>query len=454
VSVVLLVLTCIVTGVAVRLLRRLPRLVFIASLIGAGWLGGLVAVASGEPGSFLGRTFALDPGARAFLWIVVGAASALALFAPLTFERVGDAPSSAVANSQGAFFFWSLAPFVVAVVIDSFPLAVFAWAMGLIVLMLSAQPQSEGRVGGAAQFLLLIVIASASLLLANRFFDLYPLTPENLDLIRNAVIFLALGFGLLLSVAPLHIWLGPLTDELSPLGVAFLVGVAQSIGVWLLLQQMSDVTWLVTKSQLLNVLLFGGLLTAPLGALLALAERRDARLVTYLSLLPLGHALVGLGLGTRLAWAGAWLAVVNRGWGVALVAGGMSFTRHHPERRWQIIGASAMLLGGLALAGVPPMLDFAANYSIYHDLGGVNQVALAVLIASNAFGVLAILRVVWRIVAERAQAEETNEEFKIIPYFCTVVVIVLLAVMVGAGIFPQLVSAPLLETLGKASYLK
>ncbi|MCI0477257.1 MAG: hypothetical protein L0Y55_13495, partial [Anaerolineales bacterium] len=351
-----IIVACLVTGGAVRLLRRWSRLGFVATLGGIGVIGGLVLIAPSQSDYFLGRTFTLDAGARAFLGITLGAASALALFAPLAFERAGDAPASVVANSQGAFFFWSLAPLVVAMTLDSFPLAVFAWALGLIVLMLSARPQSEGRVGGAAQFLSLIVIASACLLLANRFFDLYPLTPENLDLIRDAVIFLALGFGLLLAIAPLHSWLGPLADELSPVGLAFLVGVAQPIGVWLLLQQMSDVTWLVTRSTLLNVLLFGGALTAPLGALLVLSERRDARWLAYLALIPLGHTLVGLGLGTRLALAGALLALVNRAWGIALVAGGMSFARHHPERHWRIVGASAILLGGLALAGVAPLL--------------------------------------------------------------------------------------------------
>ena len=454
-SSVLIVSGCAVIGIAVRLLRRVPRLAFAVSLLGAGVLAAFLATAPSAPVYFFGRTLTLDPSTRAFLWLALSATSALALFAPLTFEHASNAPARVVANSQGAFFFWSLAPLVVASVVDSFPLAVFAWAIGLIVLMLSAQPQSESRVGGAAQFLLLIGIASASLLLANRFFDLYPLTPENLDLPRNAAIFLALGFGLLLAVAPLHIWLGPLADEASPLGVAFLVGVAQSVGVWLLLQQMNDVTWLVTRSPLLNVLLFGGLLTAPLGALLALSERRDARLLAYLSLIPLGHALIGLGLGTRLALAGALLAIINRAWGIALVAGGMSFARHHPERRWQIAGAGAILLGGLALAGIPPMLGFAANYSIYRDLSGVNPTLLAGLLGSNALAVLAVLRVAWNIVAARAEAEEeTNGEFKIIPYLSVIVAVLLLAALIGAGTFPQLIADPMMETLGKASYLK
>jgi NADH:ubiquinone oxidoreductase subunit 4 (subunit M) len=453
-SIVLIASACVATGIAVRLLRRLPRLAFAATLLGAGSISALLAAAPSQSGYFLGRPLALEPGARVWLGSALGAASALALFAPLTFERASNAPASAVANSQGAFFFWALAAFVIAIGIGSFPLAVFAWAIGLIVLMLAAQPQNEGRVGGAGQFLLLIVIASACLLLAHRFFEMYPLTPENLELPRDAAIFLALGFGLLLAAAPLHIWLGPLADESSPLGIAFLVGVAQSVGAWLLLQQMSDVNWLVTRSPWLGVLMWGGTLTAPLGAGLALSERRDARGLAYLSLIPLGHALIGLGLGTRLALAGALLALTNRAWGGALVAGGMILARHHPERRWQRVSAGAILLGGMALAGIPPLLGFAANYSIYRDLGSVNPTLLAVLLGSNALAVLAVLRMVWRIVAEPVETNEPSQEVKVIPYFCVVVALALLAVLTGAGISPQFLTDPMMESLGAASYLK
>jgi hypothetical protein len=77
-----------------------------------------------------------------------------------------------------------------------------------------------------------------------------------------------------------------------------------------------------------------------------------------------------------------------------------------------------------------------------------------VLIGSNALAVLAILRVVWRVVAERAETEESSGEIKIIPHLCVIVAVILFAAMIGAGLFPQLIADPMLETLGKASYLK
>ncbi len=452
-SVLLLVLTCLGTGLAIRLLRRWPRLVFVATSIGAGMLVIILATASGEPMSLIGRTLALDYAERVFLWPAIGIAAALAFFGPLTFERAGNTPVVILSNAQGAFFFWSLAPMIVAMAIDNFPLAAIFWAIGLMLLVLVAQPHHEGRAGGAAQFLLLTVVGTASLLLANRFLDLYPLTPENLDLAKSAFLFLAWGLGLLLAIVPLHIWLGPLADEMPLLGVAFLVGVAQPVGLALLFGLMSRVAWLTDKVPLLDALLLAGVITVPTGAVLALAEQRHGRFIAHLSLVSLGHILIGLGLGTKVGLAGAMLIVLNRAVGISLLAGGLSFVRYHPERRWQLVGAAAILVGGFTAAGIPPVAGAAARWGIYQQLADVHPHVLALLFVSSAVALLAVVRVIQPIVMNPEQATSTGE-VKIVPYLCTLVVGALFIVLLIAGLFPQLLADPLVATLGQASYLK
>ncbi len=453
-SIALLVGTCILTGLAIRLLRRWPRLVFVATTLGSTGLCLILAGASAQPVYFLGRTLVLDHAGRIFLWPAIVIAAVLAFFGPLTFERSEETPAIILSNSQGAFFFWSLAPLIVAMTLDSFPLAAFFWAIGLILLVLVAQPRQHGRTGGAAQFLLLTVIATASLLLSNRFIDLYPLTPENVGLVRSAFLFLAWGLGLLLAVVPFHIWLGPLSDEMPLLGVAFLVGVAQPVGLWLLLQLMSRMLWLVEKSPLLDGMLLAGVLTVPVGALLAISEKKQGRFLVYLSLVSLGHALIGLGLGTPVALAGAVLTLFNRAVGVALIAGGLTFVDFHVERRWQAVGAVAILAGGLSIAGIPPGIGVAARWGIYADLAPLHPLLLVVLVASSGAALLAIARVVHPILLGLDRAVVSTGEFKIVPYLCTAVVVALVAIIGVAGLFPQWLAEPLLASLGQADYLR
>lgn len=454
VTVLLLVATCVATSFAIRVLQRLPRMVFVATVIGSAVLILLLFTAADEPVELIGRSLLLGLPERIFLLPAVGIAAALACFGPLAFEQTGDSPRTAISNSQGSYFFVSLAPLMVALSVDSFPVAAFSWAIGLILLVLMGQPRREGRAGGAAQFLLLTVIASCSLLLSNHFIDLYPLTPENLGLAQTAFLFLTLGLGLLLAVAPLHIWLGPLSDEMPLLGTAFLVGVAQPVGLWLLFELMSQNLWLAEKSPLLGALILGGMVTIPVGALLALAEKRQGRFIAYLSLISLGHALIGFGLGTRLGLAGALLAILNRAAGVTLMAGGMVFVDYHEERRWQAVGAVSILLGGWALAGLAPMAGFASGWSIYEQLGAVYPLAVALLFASDAVALFSVLRWVGPIFSRSLAAVESTGELKLVPYLCTVVVIALLCAVVIAGISPQSLADPLLATLGRAEYLK
>ena len=71
----------------------------------------------------------------------------------------------------------------------------------------------------------------------------------------------------------------------------------------------------------------------------------------------------------------------------------------------------------------------------------------------NAAVLLATLRIVWQLLAERTEPSDSGE-VKIVPYLCTAVVMLLITAAVVTGIFPQLISDPLVAVLGKASYLK
>ncbi|MBI3914040.1 MAG: hypothetical protein HY327_07625 [Chloroflexi bacterium] len=441
---------CLATGFAMRVLRRLPRLAFLATLIGAGGMFAVLTAAPDEAFSFVGRTLTLDAATRAFLLPALGATAALALLTPLTFLRASDQPAGVITNSQGAYLFWSVAPFVIAIGLDSFPLAVIAWAIGLMALIFLAQPRQTVRVGGAFQFLLLIVVATASLLLANRLLELYPLTPENFDLVRGAAFFLVLGLGILLAVVPLNIWLGAFADEMPLLGIAALLAVAQPVGLWLLIQLFAQTTGL-EKSPLFNALMTLGALSAIGGAVLALTERRDNRFLAALALFALGDALLGLGLETRVGLASASLAMIDRALGIALVAGGISFVRFHPEQRWQTVGIIAVLAGGMELLGFAPTPGAAARWALYRDL---DVGLVGALIAANAAGLIALMRFVLPLIAARDVGAEVHAEIKIIPYWGAAVVIALIAASVITGFAPQLIVDPLLAVASKIEFLK
>ncbi len=448
---------CLATGGAIRVLRRLPRFVFLATLAGAAGMLFVFASTPDQSFNLVGRTLALDATTRAFLLPAIGITAALALLSPLTFLRAGDLPASVIANSLGAFLFWSLAPFILAIALDSFPLAVAFWALGLLVLIFLAQTRRIDRVGGAAHFLFLTILATASLWLANRLLELYPLTPENLDLLRGAVFFLIFGSGVLLAVVPLNLWLGTFADEMPLLGIAFLLGVGQSVGFWLIAQLLTRTPWLVEKSPVLNAFFVIGVLSVIGGAVIALAERRDHRFLAALALLSLGDVLIGLGLGSRVTFAGAGMALLNRAFGIALLSGGLCFVRYHPERRWQTIGISAILAGGGALCALPLTLGAVARAAIYREIPDPN-IVLA-LYAANAAGLFALMRFIAPMLKALSGfapqiGADAQAEYKIIPVWGTVIVMILFGAIVLGGLAPQIIIEPLMAVASKMEFLR
>jgi formate hydrogenlyase subunit 3/multisubunit Na+/H+ antiporter MnhD subunit len=115
----------------------------------------------------------------------------------------------------------------------------------------------------------------------------------------------------------------------------------------------------------------------------------------------------------------------------------MSLARHHLARRWQRVGAGAIGLGGIALVGIAPSLGWSANYAIGREVSAREPLLFAVLIVSNALALMAVARIAWRIVNTRVEAAESNAGTSVL-FTSIVVVLALVVMLVGAGIFPQM----------------
>src|SRR5262249_21686448 len=154
------------------------------------------------PYEFFGVTFDLQPLARDYLAAAMAISGILAI-----------ATSFADTRRVLGFMFWSWTAWLVALLVDDFVVGVFAWATGLAAMVIAMEPRRVQRVGGAAYFLVLVIIASAALLIGHRFIQLYPLTPDQTSLIDSSVLFLTWGLGIMLAVVPFMLWLGPMADE-------------------------------------------------------------------------------------------------------------------------------------------------------------------------------------------------------------------------------------------------
>jgi hydrogenase-4 component B len=206
---------------------------------------------------------------------------------------------------------------------------------------------------------------------------------------ESSIIFvLALvGFGAKAGFIPFHVWL-PETYPAAPSHVpALMSGVMSKMGIYGILRVS---TYLGQPAAWWGLILAGiGLLTSLIGIALALQQRDVKRVLAYSSIENVG--LIGLGLGTWL-WASASgrptiaalaiTAALLHIWNHALMKGLMFFAAGSVlhgtgTQDMENLGglmqrmpwtASAMVVGSVAIAALPPMNGFVSKWLLYLSL--------------------------------------------------------------------------------------
>jgi hydrogenase-4 component B len=230
-----------------------------------------------------------------------------------------------------------------------------------------------------------------------------------------------LGFGVKAGLVPLHVWL-PEAHASAPSHVSALMsGVLIKLGLYGILRTSTFVGDAVPWGPLLLII---GIVSALVGIALALYQRDIKRSLAYSSVENIGIATIGLGVGfwarsadepvlATLAFSGGLLHIWNHtimkglmflGAGSLLHGAG---TRDLEQlgglgRRMPATGA-LVLLGTVAIAGLPPLAGFASEWLIYLGLarGGSRAesfvglpllFAIAVLATVGAMAVLCFVR--------------------------------------------------------------
>jgi multicomponent Na+:H+ antiporter subunit D len=182
------------------------------------------------------------------------------------------------------------------------------------------------------------------------------------------------GFLVKAAVVPFHFWL-PDAYGSAPIPVCVLfAGVMSELGLFAVIR-----VWVTVFSGLAGgsgprmraVLLGLGILTAVVGAVMALAQIHLKRMLAFLTMSHLGIYLIGVGLLTPLGLAGASLLVIGDGLaksalflGVGVVQhqrGSVSETKLRGAGRGLAVTGVTIVLGALVLADLPPYVSSAGH---------------------------------------------------------------------------------------------
>lgn len=193
-------------------------------------------------------------------------------------------------------------------------------------------------------------------------------------LIVVAFALLAGGFLVKAAVAPFHFWL-PDAYGSAPIPVCVLfAGVMSELGLFAVIR-----VWVTVFSGLAGgtgprmraVLLGFGILTAVVGAVMALAQVHLKRMLAFLTMSHLGIYLIGAGLLTPLGLAGAALLVIGDGLAKSALFLGVGVLQHQRASvseaklrgagRGLAVTGVTIVLGALFLADLPPYVSAAGH---------------------------------------------------------------------------------------------
>jgi formate hydrogenlyase subunit 3/multisubunit Na+/H+ antiporter MnhD subunit len=273
-----------------------------------------------------------------------------------------------------------------------------------------------------------------------------------------AALFAIGGFLIKMGALGVHYWLPSAYAESDDETSSILSSVLSKAGVFgLLLILIMISSFVSSKSLSMNALGWLGVFTAFIGALMA-AKQEDAKmLLAYSSMSQLGYIILGLSLMSHLGWVSALYLAVNHLFFKALIFMAMAgvFLRTGTRNMYEMgglikkmpIAFISVLMGIIAVSGVPPLSGFGSKWFIYTSLleqGRYLQAGLAFF--SSAIAFLYLYKLIHTVFL--GQAKPNQSEVKEAPIWLIIPQGIFIMVIMAISMFPNLITKPLSMAVG------
>jgi len=254
---------------------------------------------------------------------------------------------------------------------------------------------------------------------------------------------LAIAFATKAGLVPLMFWLPRTYRHLfGPIGALF-AGMMTKLGVYALLR----ITPLMAETNIPEVLLWAGAISAILGVLAAQAQVRFRDLLCFHIVSQVGFMVVGIGMATVAGLAGAIFYVAHHvlvKTALFLIAD-MSDPDHPSPIAAEASGQSgrrsrwlplAFLIAGLSLAGLPPLSGFVGKVAVFQALIATERYAvIAILVVASLFTLVSVLKL-WRAGFRRPAGSRNRTDRQpahTVPFGVAVLIVVSLVLTLAGG---------------------
>ncbi|MDF9833297.1 NADH-quinone oxidoreductase subunit M [Ereboglobus sp. PH5-5] len=281
---------------------------------------------------------------------------------------------------------------------------------------------------------------------------------------KNIFGILMFGFGILVSLFPLHSW-APLGYGAAPSSAAMLhAGVLKKFGLYGLVQialpliPSGAAHWshILAILALCNVVIIG---------FVTIAQTDLKQMIGYSSVMHMGYAFLGVAAMSTLGAGGVVLMMIAHGLSVALLFL-LSTSIHHRTQTFDMtamggLAKQAPLLSALFVAaifasiGLPGFANFWGELTIFVALWGFSKwmtiAAVAGIIISAIYGLRAAARIFFGPPTETFAKVAAENPVTDLRWSERVPAFVLLAALVLVGVWPKIVTTPLNAQLTSAT---
>ena len=272
-------------------------------------------------------------------------------------------------------------------------------------------------------------------------------------------ILLALGFLIKLGALGVHVWLPGAYAEAEDEFTSILSSVFSKTGVFGLLLVLIMARAVFTESAYLSGFLgWIGVLTAFFGALMAVFQEDVKKLLAYSSMSQLGYVVLSFSVMSHLGWVAALYMTINHFFFKALILMAIAGVIYRTKTRWMYemgglikkmpISFISVLLGIIAVSGVPPLSGFGGKWLIYTALIGEGHYLQAGLaFFAGAISFLYLYRLIHTVFL--GQAKPAHKDVKEAPVWMLIPQVIFMMVIMAISTFPNLITMPLSDVVGR-----
>ncbi len=249
------------------------------------------------------------------------------------------------------------------------------------------------------------------------------------------------------AIVPHHFWLPDAYSSMPAPAAATMAAVAEGVGLYVITRIIYVIVGLENAAWILYLLLVLGSLNIIIGGYLMATSNDLKRLIAYSTILDMGYAVIGLGLANEIGVSAAFYYILAHAFvkpllfisvgAIELHTGSTSLDAVQGIMKSNPIVGLGLIIGGLAVIGVPPLNLFFAKLMLFQGVLEKGYTPLLIiLLLGSALALVGFTRL-WYCTCTRKRIEApkpTTTKPVPIPFEFKVAIIMLILGVVLTGV--------------------